>query len=423
MSIIQEMLSKVPLPRMVKIRQEFACSAIGDIESTVTTELGKPGVAELILPGKRLAITVGSRGIADIDKIALAIVNELKRRGALPFIVPAMGSHGGSTAEGQKEVIAALGVTEERMGCPIVSSMEVVELGRLANGLTVLMDKNAFESDGIIVLNRIKPHTAFRGPCESGLVKMITIGLGKQKGADSCHAYGFGHMATHILEMTEISLAKAPILFGVAIVENAYDRVACIEAMPASEIVAADQRLLVTAKGNMPRIPFEYMDILIVDRIGKEFSGDGMDPNITGRYSTPFATGGPTVNKIVVFDLTEETHGNANGIGIADFTTRRLVNNINFDYSYANAFTSTITVPVRLPVIMESDRDAIMGAVKTCNAKELANARVVRIRDTLHLSEMWVSEAMIPEAAKQANITVLGEAAEMRFSSAGDRLD
>ena len=419
MSIIREMLSKVPFPKMVKVTQTFAGEAIPDIEAKIAAEFAKPNVGERISAGKNIAITVGSRGIGSIDVIARSVVAEVKRRQGNPFIVPAMGSHGGSTAEGQREVLVGLGVTEERVGCPIVSSMDVVELGQLPNGLPVLMDKHAYEADGIIVLNRIKPHTAYRGPCESGLVKMITIGLGKQKGADSCHTFGFGHMARNILDMSSISLAKAPILLGVAIVENAYDKTAHIEAVPAEEIVETDKRLLVMAKANMPQIPFDRIDVLLVDRIGKEFSGDGMDPNITGRYSTPFASGGPSVNKIVVFDLTEETHGNANGIGVADFSTRRLFDKINFEYTYANAFTSTITVPVRIPVIMDTEKDAVLGAVKTCNASDINRPRVVRIKDTLHLQDIWISEALVPEAEKMAQIKIHGQPSPMAFDDTG----
>ena len=423
MDIIQQLLQNVPLPRMVKIRQRFAAAAVADIAGAVAAEMARPGTGERVRPGARIAITVGSRGIADIAAIARATVAEVRRRGGEPFVVPAMGSHGGATAAGQAEVLAGLGVTEESVGCPIVSSMEVVALGKLESGLTVFIDRQAAEADGIIVLNRVKPHTAFRGPSESGLVKMLTIGLGKQKGADSCHAYGFGHMARHIVDMAGIVLAKAPVLFGLAIVENADEKVAKIAGVPAEAIIEADGRLLIEAKGNMPRIPFDKMDVLIVDRIGKEFSGDGMDPNITGRYSTPFASGGPEVNKIVVLDLTAATHGNANGIGVADFTTRRLVDKINYHYTYANAFTSTITVPARLPLIMDSDCDAVRAAIKTCNARDLGWPRLVRISDTLHLNELSISEALLAEAGAAANITVLGEPQPMAFSPAGDLLD
>jgi len=421
--IIHKLLQDVPLPRLVKIHQHFPSTEIGNILEEVQSALVIPGVGDSIRPGMRIAIAIGSRGIADIAAIAKATVNQLKQRGAEPFVVPAMGSHGGATAEGQKEVLAGLGVTEESMGCLILSSMDVVELGRLKNGLPVLIDKHAYEADGIVVINRVKPHTAFRGPSESGLVKILTIGLGKQKGADSCHSYGFGKMAEHILAMAKIILDNSKVLFGIGIVENAYERTARIVGVPATEIMAIDRQLLIEAKANMPRILFDQIDVLIVDRMGKEFSGDGMDPNITGRYPTPFATGGPDVNKIVVLDLTEQTHGNANGIGGANFTTRRLLNKIDYQATYANALTANITVQVHLPVIMENDRDAILAAIKTCNARDLRQARVVRITDTLHLGELYISEAMLEEAGQSSAITICSEPQAMQFDSAGNLIE
>ncbi|MDR3565771.1 MAG: lactate racemase domain-containing protein [Negativicutes bacterium] len=419
MDIIQELIKNVPLPRIVKVKQHFPATEVTNVAQAVKEQLAKPGVGDTVRPGMRIAVTVGSRGISKIDQIAAAVVAELKSRGAEPFVVPAMGSHGGASAAGQIEVLAGLGVTEESLGCPIRSSMEVVELGHLDNGLSVLIDRNAYEADGIVILNRVKPHTAFRGTSESGLVKMITIGLGKQKGADFCHAYGFGHMAKHILAMSAITLAKTKILFGVGLVENAYDKPMKIVGVPAAEIVAEDAKLLVEAKENMPRILFDPMDVLLVNRMGKEFSGSGMDPNITSRYPTPFATGGPKVEKLVVFDLTDETHGNANGIGMADFTTRRLVSRINYAAMYANAFTSTVLAPVRVPATMETERDAILAAIKTCNARDIAQVRLVRIQDTLHLGEIWISEALLSEAKANPAITVSGEPEMMRFDDEG----
>lgn len=423
MDIIQELIKNVPLPRIVKVRQKFPAGEITEVALVVKEQFTKAGIGDTVRPGMRIAVTVGSRGISKIDQIAAAVVAELKNRGALPFVVPAMGSHGGASAEGQAEILKGLGVTEKSVGCPILSSMEVVKLGQLDNGLSVLIDRNAYEADGIVVLNRVKPHTAFRGKSESGLVKMITIGLGKQKGADFCHAYGFGHMAEHILAMSAISLAKTKILFGVGIVENAYDKPLKIVGVPAAEIVEQDAKLLVEAKANMPRILFDPMDVLLVDRMGKEFSGSGMDPNITGRYPTPFATGGPKVEKLVVFDLTEETHGNANGVGMADFTTRRLVSQLNYAAMYANAFTSTVLAPVRVPATMETERDAILAAIKTCNAKDLTQVRLVRIQDTMHLGEIWISEALLGEAKANPGIDVCGEPEMMKFDDQGRLLN
>ncbi|EGO63670.1 lactate racemase domain-containing protein [Acetonema longum] len=421
MDVIKELVKDVPLPRMVKIHQTFPRPLVSDLPRTIAEELAKPEIAAKIKPGMKIALAVGSRGVAQIPTIAASVVRELKARGAQPFIVPAMGSHGGATAEGQRGVLADLGVTEESAGCPIISSMEVVEIGRLESGLPVYIDKNAYEADGIIVICRVKPHTAFRAANESGLVKMITIGLGKQKGAESCHSYSFRYMAANIVAMARISLTKANILFGVASVENAYDEPAKLVAVPPERLIETDRELLQEAKANMPRLPVSQIDLLIIDEIGKDISGDGMDPNITGRYPTPYASGGPEVNKIVVLDLTERTHGNANGMGHADFSTRKMAAKIDYPKTYANALTSREAGVVKLPAILDDDRDAIKAGVKTCYADE-ATARVVRIKNTLHMGELWVSESLAEEVAKLESVTIEGQPEEMRFDAEGNLL-
>lgn len=420
MDIIQELLKEIPLPKLAKVRQTFPAQRVADVAAALRGEIARGEIAGRVRPGMRVAVAAGSRGVAELPTLVRVTVEELKRLGAEPFVVPAMGSHGGATAEGQREVLADLGVTEASVGCPIVSSMEVVEIGRLANGLPVYVDKNAHDADGIVVINRVKPHTAFRGPNESGLVKMITIGLGKQKGAESCHAYSFKYMAEHIVAMTGIILAQMPVLFGVGTVENAYDKVAKVVAVTPEKLIETDRELLVEAKANLPSLPFGQIDVLIVDRIGKDISGDGMDPNITGRYPTPYASGGPEVAKMAVLDLTEATHGNANGMGTADFTTRRLVNKTDFTKTYANGLTSTVVGPTHMPTVLECDRDAVRAAIKTCNARDLAKVRLVRILDTLHLEEILVSEALLGEASANPRLTVVGASEEMLFDVDGN---
>ena len=420
LDIIQELLKDVPLPRLIKIRQAFPAEEIEDVPATLTAALQQSGQLERILPGMRIAIAVGSRGVAEIPALVRTTVQELKKKNAVPFIIPAMGSHGGATAEGQAEVLAHLGITEESAGCPIVSSMEVVEVSRLDNGLPVYVDKYALQSDGIVLINRIKPHTAFRGPNESGLAKMIAIGLGKQKGAETCHAYSFKHMAAHIPAMACQALANAPILFGIGTVENAYDRVAKIVIAPAASLIEIDRQLLVEAKASMPRICFSPIDVLVIDQIGKDISGDGMDPNITGRYPTPYASGGPEVSKMVVLDLTEKTGGNANGVGTADFTTRRLVDKTDFKAMYANGLTSTVVRPNAIPNTMDCDLDAIRAAVKTSNALDISKVRLVRIKDTLHLGEIMISESMLEEAKSIPNVTILSEPFALQFDAKGN---
>lgn len=420
MDIIKELLKDVPLPRMVKIRQTFNADEILDVSAALSNALVDSGQLKQIKPGMNIAIAAGSRGVAQIATLVRTTVAEVKKQGANPFVVPAMGSHGGATAAGQAEVLAHLGITEEYVGCPIVSSMEVVEITRLPNGMPVYIDKNAYQADGIIVINRIKPHTAFRGPNESGLVKMITIGLGKQKGAESCHAYGFKHMHSLIPAMAQEMLKLAPIMFGIATVENAYDHVAKVVVAGAAEIIETDRKLLIEAKAAMPRIEFSPIDVLVIEEIGKDISGDGMDPNITGRYPTPYPTGGPEVSKMVVLDLTEKTGGNANGVGTADFTTRRLVNKTDFQSLYANGITSTVVRPNAIPMTLDCDLDAIRAAVKTSNALDLSKVRLVRIKNTLQLGEIMISEAMLPDALSLANVTICSEPFEMQFDEQGN---
>jgi hypothetical protein len=417
MSIINDLLREIPVPKMVRIRQNFHAPEIQDVPAAVHQAIEEAGVLSRIAPGDRVAIAVGSRGVADIAILTREVVNAVKSVNGNPFIVPAMGSHGGATAEGQREVLEQLGVTEASVGAPILSSMDVVEVGRLPKGLPIYIDKNAYEADKIIVINRIKPHTAFRGPVESGLMKMITIGLGKQKGADAAHAYSFKYMAEHVPEMAKITLAKAPIIFGLGSLENAYDRPAKIVAVPSEKFEEIEPQLLVEAKALMPRLILDPIDVLVVDEIGKDISGDGMDPNITGRYATPYASGGADVSRIVVLGLTEKTHGNANGIGHADVTTRKVFEETIWDYGYANALTSTVVGVIKMPMFLDSEKLAVQAAIKTCNAFDLTKVRMVRIHNTLELKEIWISESMLPEALEHPDIEVLGEPAPMVFDN------
>ncbi len=420
MDIVKELLKDVPLPRMVKIGQKFNADEIANVPESLRQALVKSGQLDFVKSGMSIAIAVGSRGVDQIPALARTTVEELKKKGAKPFVIPAMGSHGGATAEGQADVLAHLGVTEQSVGCPIISSMEVVEISRLSNGLPVYMDKNAYHADGIVLINRIKPHTAFRGPNKSGLVKMIAIGLGKQKGAESCHSYGFKHMAVHVPAMAREAIAKTPILFGIGTIENAYDHVAKIVVAGANELIETDKSLLVEAKAALPRISFSPIDVLVIDEIGKDISGDGMDPNITGRYPTPYPTGGPEVSKMVVLDLTEKTNGNANGVGTANFTTRRLVEKTDFKAMYANGITSTVVGPTAIPMTLDCDLDAIRAAVKTSNALDFSKVRLVRIKNTLQLGELLISEALLEEAAAIPNVTILSEPFEMKFNEQGN---
>lgn len=419
-SLFEEYLN-LPFPNMVKIRQRFAATRLSDVNAEVTKQFFRPEINQLIKPGNRIAILVGSRGITKIAEIVTATVREVKRLQATPFIVPAMGSHGGATAEGQIEVLTTLGVTEERIGAPILSSLETVDLGRLDSGLPVYFDRNASGADGIIAIGRVKPHTAFRYQYESGLIKMIAIGGGKQRGADALHSRfsvdGFGSL---LLNCYRHICVKLPVLMGVAIVENAYDQPAVIEAIPANLIEKREAELLNKARELMPRIFFDCFDVLIVEQLGKNISGDGMDPNITGRYAVELK-GGPTYQRLAVLDLTPETHGNALGVGLADVTTRRLVSKIDSMKGYMNAFTSKIVLgTVKVPMTLENDREAIGVALKTCVLVEPGHHKVVRIKNTLELGEIEISETLLPDAKAIPTIEILDTPMAMRFDSGGN---
>lgn len=420
MSILHDLLKDIPIPKMVRIRQRFDDTHIENPTEVCRQKLNQSGVLEQFKKGQKVAVAVGSRGIANIAEITREVIQALQETGAEPFIVPSMGSHGGATAEGQVEVLEHLGISEKTMGAPIRSSMEVVQIDQLENGLPVYVDKYAYEADAIVVINRVKPHTAFRGRIESGIMKMIAIGLGKQKGAEACHQLGFKYMAENVPKMANVMIKKLPIIFGVALVENAYDQTCRIEVLPAAEIEEREAELLEEAKARLPKILFDQIDVLVIDYIGKNISGDGMDPNITGRYPTPYAHGGPDVSKMVVLDLTEETKGNANGVGTADFTTQRLVDKTDWAATYANGLTSTVCAPTKMATTLPNDRMAIQAAVKTCNILDYTTCRLVRIKDTLHLGEIEISETMLEEARRHPDIEILTEPYEMKFDAEGN---
>lgn len=423
--VIYSIIKDTPLPKLVKIRQHFDPQEIENPEEALLAQLAKPEIRERIRPGMKIAVGVGSRGIAELPLLVRTLVTGLAELGAEPFIVPAMGSHGGATAEGQREMLANLGVTEESAGCPIRSCMDVAEIGTLpVEGLgfnvPVYVDRLASEADGIVVLARVKPHTGFRAPCESGMAKMLTIGLGKQKGANTCHRYTYKYMGHFVEEMARMKIERTNVLFAVGVVENAYDRLCVIEAVPAETLVQRDKELLVLAKERMARFLFDQMDVLVVRQMGKNISGDGMDPNITGRWLTDFASGGPKIGKIAVLDLTEETHGNAVGVGAADLITQRLRDKMDLAASYANALTTTGCNLVKLPMMLETDREVFLAAVNTSNALDLNRVRAAVILDTMHMNEFYVSEALAEEAVRAEGIEIAGEPEPLVFDREGN---
>lgn len=420
MGILQELLKDIPVPKMAKVKVNFDNKKIDDLGSALIEQLQQVHIQTKIQPGMEIALAVGSRGLDRLVEITTVTVKFLKDLGAKPFIVPSMGSHGGATAEGQREVLAHLGVTEDSVGCEIRSSMEVVKISELPNGLPVYVDKFASEADGIVIINRVKPHTAFRGPVESGIMKMISIGLGKQKGAEACHQMGFKYMAENVPAMAKIIMEKTPILFGVATVENAFDKVAIIDVLTPEEIINKEHKLQKQAKELLPKLFFDQLDVLVIDEIGKNISGDGMDPNITGRYPTPYATGGPDVNKMVVLDVTHQSEGNANGVGTADFTTQRLVDKMDKEGTYANGLTSTVVAPTKIATTLPNDKQAIQAAIKTCNILDFRNVKLVRIKNTLVLSEIEVSEPLLEYVKQHPNMEVSSDLYEIPFNENGD---
>lgn len=422
---IQKLLEGVALPRMFRATQTFPNERVEDAASETRRQLERANVRPLIRPGMTIAVTGSSRGIANMNIILRETVSFLKEAGAIPFIIPAMGSHGGSTAEGQRQILTGYGITEEFCGCPIQSSMETVHLGDADdNGvsLPVYVDRLAYEADGIVVVNRIKPHSAFRGPIESGLTKMMCIGLGKQKGADSLHKDGFGTFATRIPLVGNYVRTHTNVLFGVGTIENAYDQTNRIVVLRNEEIPQREPALLEYAKSLMPRILVPETDVLIVKEIGKNFSGSGMDPNITGTWSTPYGGGGIKKQRTCVLDLTDVSHGNGLGIGQADTTTVRFFNKMDFLATYPNALTSTVFLPVKLAMVLRDDEMAIKAAVKTCNGVAPGGMRVVLIRNSLHMSELYLSEAFLDQARETPGLEIAGECMPLPFDKQGNLL-
>lgn len=410
-------------PRLALIRQRWPAPAIGDVPAAVSAELARIGLPTVIRPGMSVAITAGSRGITGIATILATVVAELRKAGANPFVVPAMGSHGGATAEGQLLMLGELGITEASVGAPIRSSMDVVEVARTPSGIPVYVDKLAASADGIVVVNRVKSHTEFEGDIESGLIKMMVIGLGKHVGATTAHQYSALRRYSNVLpEIARTFLSTMPVVCGLAIVENAYHQTAQIVALRPAEIEEAERKLQRKAKELMARLPFDDLDILVVDEIGKQISGTGMDTKIIGRMMVRYEPEPqkPKIKRIVVRDLTPQTHGNAIGIGLADYVTRRLVDKIDYHATYVNCITADQPEKARLPIVAENDREALHYALVTIGAVSPNEARVVRIKNTLQLETMLISEALLPEAETKANVEVLTEPMEVAFDEAGD---
>ncbi|HCE05781.1 MAG TPA: hypothetical protein DEQ62_05560 [Verrucomicrobiales bacterium] len=415
------------VPRMFKVRQEFPRPEPLDISATVAAQIAS--VQDLLKPNARVAVTVGSRGIANLREIILTVLDALKAAGVQPFILPAMGSHGGATPEGQKRILADYGITEETMKVPIEAAMTTREVGRTVDGVPAFTSTTALAADGIVVLNRVKPHTDyFSRTVGSGLIKMMVVGMGKHDGAASFHrtAVHRGYEDTLRL-LGKVVLREAPILFGLALVEHQYHDTARIEAVRPEDIESREAELLAEAAALLPKLPFDKADLLVVDQIGKNISGVGMDPNVIGRHAHHYSTllqnvleVTPFIRRIYVRGLTPETHGNAIGVGLADAVHVRLAEAMDAESTFVNVRTALTLHNAKLPMHFPNDRAAIAGLLDTLALSDPALARVMRIRNTLDLATLELSEAFAGEATAHENLTVLSKPVEWQFDTSGD---
>ena len=410
------------LPAMRMVRQRYDLPAAVDVPVEIGREFTRIKDALVLSHGKRVAVGVGSRGIANLAGIVREVVKKLKDAGARPFITPAMGSHGGATAEGQIEVLKTRGVTEETAGAPIKATMEVVNLGEIG-GIPLFVDRLAYEADGIVLINRIKPHTEFSGPTESGLLKMLGIGLGNHTGAEHYHRAAITRGFYEIISTAgEALLNRLNVLFGVALVENQEHQTAILRLLRTDEIESVERKLLEKAREYMLKIPVKDIDLLIIDEMGKDVSGAGIDPKIIGRAICSWADTEPwpRISRIFVRDLTAATKGHASGLGMVDFVTERLVEKINMQATAINALTSSCPEEAKIPMHFETDREAIAAALMTIRPHTLHDLRIVHIKNTLKLANLMVSEGCLPELADTKNVDIGSESLSMEFDRAGN---
>jgi hypothetical protein len=412
-------------PRLVRIRQHFERPHVTDVAVAVVSALEKINLPQRIKPGQTVALTAGSRGIANIPLILKSTASFLKQLGAKPFLVPTMGSHGGGVAEGQRHILESYGITEEYVGVPIRASMETVQVGVTPEGFPVLLDRIASEADHIGVVARIKPHTGYHGPLESGLMKMMMIGLGKHAGALAYHRILLDHPFDRVVRSVGRTLMQAaPIAFGLGLVENAYDETAVIEGVAPEAFESVEERLLTEARRLLMRLPLRAADLLIVDEIGKNISGSGMDTNVVGRKRAfrmqPSPDGIPSMRLIYVRGLSDKTHGNASGIGLADFTSTRLIQAMDYRATVINCLTAGYPEGAFLPVHFATDREVIDAALVIIGTRAPEQARILRIRNTLKLEELEVSEACLEEKDRQTEFTPIGQPRPLTFDAAGN---
>ena len=411
------------LPKVFRIRQRFEGPVVGDVGREVQSQLSQCDLQMVIRPGQTVAITAGSRGIVDIDRIMAAIVSYLKSIAAEPFVVPAMGSHGGGTAQGQRELLASYGITEERVGCPIKSDMGTVVIGQAAEGFPIHFDRHALQADHVLVCNRVKPHTHFGGDIQSGLLKMLVIGLGKRVGAETCHGaivdYGFPQV---VQSVSSIILGTCRIVAGLAILENGHGQAGMIEVVRPDQFVSREKELLTLARNWMAKLPFDRADVLIVDQIGKNISGAGMDPNVIGRKGDDpaDAKAGPCVRRILVRGLTEESMGNGCGIGLADFCTTGTLEQIDWNATRTNALVSGDIAVAKRPLDFSTDKQMLDAALSTVGLTEPENSRLMWIKNTKDLTRLVCSTAYLDEANSRDDLDIFSKPYDLPLDESGN---
>ncbi|MCX5819350.1 MAG: lactate racemase domain-containing protein [Deltaproteobacteria bacterium] len=401
-------------PMLYKVKQILVESFEPDPSGAVRREIGRCDLSGRFTPGQTIAVAVGSRGIQGIVGMVAAMVSSLKMMGLRPFIIPAMGSHGGATSDGQQQVLEHMGITEAAVGAPIRSSMDVVSLGHLPSGAEVFVARDAMEADHLALINRVKPHTAFRGQVESGICKMLTVGCGKHQGASNMHKFG---LAESIVPAARVILDRVSVLFGIAVLENAAEKTHTVRLVLPETFIESDTEMLKTAFGLFPRIPVDDLDILVVGEMGKNISGGGMDPNVIGMWRRDGGARQPNYRTLVLLDLTPESHGNAMGIGLADLTTRRVIDMLDIKATYTNALTTGLWAAARLPISLENDRIALeMALSRVC---DLRKVRMACITNTLFLETFWASPALLTELRLRGDIEIDENPLAFRFSSEG----
>lgn len=420
---IADMLDPIPIPPMARVRQRFDAAHIPDVPQKLREELSADWVRESLSGCRKVGVTVGSRGIANLKEAVRELCGFLRAAGIVPYLIPSMGSHGGATAEGQTRVLEELGVTADYTGAEVLASMEVEHLGDTADmGLPVYYDKAALGLDGVILLNRVKLHTDLNGDVESGLQKIIAIGLGNHKGAQVVHAEGLNLAVPRLKSVADYALKHGNILFGIALVENAYDETCHVEAIPRDKIQSREPELLDLSRKNIPHFLFNDIDVLVVDRIGKNISGDGMDPNVIGRSMIGQKNKEIRINQIVTLGLTKETGTSGLGVGLSDVTTERIFRAVELDVMYVNAITAIALRGAHIPVVMDNDKHAIQLAIKGACVEAGRPLRMVRIRDTLSLGEILVSPGIEQELRGRSDLVLLQPPQDMRFDAAGNLL-